>query len=69
MEGARRVGAIEGGIEGLRAQLVGLLGAVGAGVTAVLEGQARNLYVTLEGRREMLQEEKEEAGKGVEKEI
>lgn len=55
----RWVGSIESGMEGLRAQLVGLLGSVGAGVTGVLESAGRSLYYTLEGRRGMLEEEGE----------
>lgn len=53
----RWVGGIEGGIDGLRAQLVGLLGGVSAGVTGVLESAGRSLYFTLEGRRGMLEED------------
>ncbi|KAH0544950.1 hypothetical protein FGG08_000876 [Glutinoglossum americanum] len=56
-EGTRWVGGIEGGIDGLRAQLVGMLQGVGAGLTGVLEGAGRSLYFTLEGRREMLEED------------
>lgn len=55
--GARWVGGIEGGIEGLRGQLVRILGEVGAGVTGALEGMGRSLWVTVEGRRGMLEEE------------
>ena len=50
-EGTRWVGAIEGGMEGLRGQLVRTLGEVGAGVTGALEGMGRSLWVTVEGRR------------------
>ncbi|KAL8929831.1 MAG: hypothetical protein Q9208_000975 [Pyrenodesmia sp. 3 TL-2023] len=57
MEGARWVGGIEGGLEGLRGQLVGILQGVGAGVTGALEGAGRSLYFTVEGRRMMLEEE------------
>lgn len=53
----RWIGGIEGGMEGLRAQLVGMLAGVGAGVTGLLEGTSRNLYFTLEGRRGMLADE------------
>ena len=53
----RWVGSIEGGMEGLRAQLVGLLGSVGAGVTGMLETAGRSLYYTLEGRKGMLEED------------
>lgn len=56
-EGARWVGGIEGGMEGLRAQLVHLLSSVGAGVTEALEGVGKSLWFTVEGRRGMLEEE------------
>ena len=62
MEQTRWVGGIEGGLEGLRSQLVGLLGSVGRGVTGALESAGRTLWVTVEGRRGMLEEE--EKGKG-----
>lgn len=62
-EGARWVGAIEGGLDGLRGRLVGVLGQVGgAGLTGALEGVGRSLWVAVEGRRGMLVEEEE--GKG-----
>ncbi len=61
--GARWVGAIEGGLEGLRTQLVGMLQGIGAGLTNVLEGAGRSLYFTVEGRRAMLEDEKGEAKK------
>lgn len=51
----RWVGGIEGGMEGLRTQLLGMLAGVGAGVTGLLEGTSRSLYFTLEGRRAMLE--------------
>ncbi|KAL8760776.1 MAG: hypothetical protein Q9184_003061 [Pyrenodesmia sp. 2 TL-2023] len=57
MGGARWVGGIEGGLEGLRGQLVGMLQGVGAGVTGALEGAGRSLYFAVEGRRMMLEEE------------
>lgn len=56
-EGARWVGGIQGGMEGLRGQLVRILGEVGAGVTGALEGMGRSLWVTVEARRSMLEEE------------
>ncbi|KAK5104143.1 hypothetical protein LTS08_002027 [Lithohypha guttulata] len=65
-EGVRWVGGIEGGIDGLRAQLVGMLQGFGAGITTTLEAASRNLWLTVEGRRRMLEEQsapkKEEAG-------
>ncbi|MCJ1388621.1 hypothetical protein MMC18_001468 [Xylographa bjoerkii] len=59
-EGARWVGGMDGGLEGMRGRLVAMLQGVGMGVTGVLEGVGRGLYVTVEGRRGMLEEE----GKG-----
>lgn len=53
----RWVGSMETGMDGLRAQLVGLLGSVGAGVTGALETAGRSLYYTLEGRKGMLEED------------
>lgn len=58
-EGTRWVGAIEGGMEGLRAQLVQMLESVGAGVTGALEGVGKSLWFTVEGRRAMLKEEEQ----------
>ena len=65
-EGARWVGTIDGGLEGLRGQLVALLQSVGAGVTGALESASRSLYFTIEGRRGMLEEEAEKAKGGKE---
>ena len=64
-EGTRWVGGIEGGIEGLRAQLVHLLSSSGASITGALEGVGKSLWVTVEGRRGMLEEEdKTKSGAG-----
>jgi large subunit ribosomal protein L10 len=64
MEGTKWVGKIDGGIEGLRAQLVALLQtAGGSGITQALESASRSLWMAMEGRREMLEEE----AKGTEK--
>lgn len=57
VENTRWVGGLEGGLEGLRAQLVGMLQGFGAGVTNVLEGAGRSIYFTVEGRRMMLEDE------------
>jgi large subunit ribosomal protein L10 len=57
MEGARWVGGIEGGIDGLRGQLVAMLQGIGAGVTSTLEAASKSLYLTVEGRRGMLEEQ------------
>lgn len=57
VEGTKWVGSIEGGLDGLRGQLVAMLSSVGAGVTNTLESAGRNLYFTVEGRRGMLEDE------------
>jgi large subunit ribosomal protein L10 len=62
LEGARWVGKIEGGIDGLRAQLVAALQGVGASLASALEGASKSLYFTVEGRR-MDMEEKEKGEK------
>lgn len=56
-EGAKWVGSIAGGLEGLRGQLVAMLSGVGAGITTTLEAASKSLYLTVEGRRTMLEEE------------
>lgn len=55
-EGTRWVGSIEGGIDGLRAQLVAMLQGVGASLAGALEGASKSLYFTVEGRRMDLEE-------------
>ena len=62
MEGTRWVGSIEGGIGGLRAQLVSLLQMAGVSVSQTLEAASKNLWMTMEGRRKDM-EEKEGDGK------
>ena len=57
VEGTKWVGGIDGGLEGLRGQLVAMLQGVGAGVTSTLEAAGKTLYVTMEGRKGMLGEE------------
>jgi len=56
-DGARWVGGIEGGITGLRSQLVYLLQQCGMGVSGVLEAAGKNLWFSLETRRSVLEEE------------
>jgi large subunit ribosomal protein L10 len=64
VEGTKWVGGIEGGLEGLRAQLVGMLQSIGGAVTGTLESAGRSLWVTVEGRRGMLEDvEKGEGSK------
>ncbi|OKL59923.1 hypothetical protein UA08_04654 [Talaromyces atroroseus] len=57
LEGTKWVGSIESGLDGLRAQLVHALQAIGAGVTSTLEGAGKSLYLTMESRRSVLEEE------------
>lgn len=57
MDGARWVGMIPGGLEGLRAQVVHLLQSAGAGVTNALESAGKSLFFTVENRRMMMEEE------------
>lgn len=56
-EGTKWVGSIEGGLDGLRGQLVAMLQSLGAGVTNTLESAAKNLYYTVESRRTMMEDE------------
>ena len=57
LEGTRWVGGIEGGLEGLRGQLVAMLQSFGAGITNTLESAGRSLFFTVESRRNMLEDE------------
>jgi large subunit ribosomal protein L10 len=63
LEGAQWIGSIEGGLTGLRAQLVTMLQGFGANLTNTLEAASKSLYFTLESRRDMLEEEGKEDGK------
>lgn len=56
-EKIRSVGDIDGGMEGLLGQLVGMLQGFGAEVTQVLDGQGKSLYFTLEGLRGILEDD------------
>lgn len=62
-DGIKWVGGIEGGLDGLRAQLVHMLHSAGMGLTSALEGASKSLWVTMESRRQQL----EDAGKEGEK--
>jgi len=57
VEGAKWVGTINGGLEGLRGQLVAMLQGIGGALTSTLEGASKSLYLTVEGRRTMLEDE------------
>ncbi|KAI9815890.1 MAG: hypothetical protein M1832_005200 [Thelocarpon impressellum] len=69
-EGTRWVGSIEGGLDGLRAQLVWMLQGVGSGLTNTLESAGQSLYLTMEGRKEMLEDGEKGPGEtdGIDKE-
>jgi large subunit ribosomal protein L10 len=56
-DGVKWVGGIEGGLDGLRAQLVALLQHAGLGLKTALEGHSEGLWLALEGRRTQLEEE------------
>lgn len=57
LDGVKWVGGIEGGVDALRAQLVYLLQSAGLGLTSALEGASKGLWLTLESRRSVLEEE------------
>ena len=67
VDGTKWVGSIDGGLDGLRAQLVAMLQGIGGGVTNTLESAGRTLYFTVEGRRTMLEDEQKEASGGTPK--
>lgn len=52
--GINWVGGIEGGLDGLRAQLVHLLQSPSLGLSRTLESGGQNIWLALEGRREQL---------------
>lgn len=56
IEGTRWVGSIEGGLDGLRAQLVAMLQGFGAGLTRTLDMAGQNVWFTMEGRRRDMEE-------------
>jgi large subunit ribosomal protein L10 len=57
VEGAQWIGGIEGGLTGLRAQLVAILQGFGANLTNTLEAASKSLYFTMESRKSVLEEE------------
>ena len=57
IDGTHWVGGIDGGLDGLRSQLVGMLQGIGGNLATTLESAGRSLYFTMEGRRTMLEEE------------
>ncbi|KAG6027232.1 hypothetical protein E4U41_001000 [Claviceps citrina] len=52
--GLNWVGSIQGGMDGLRSQLIGLLQGAGLGLATSLESGSKNLWLALEGRRVQL---------------
>ncbi|GAO19914.1 hypothetical protein UVI_02039110 [Ustilaginoidea virens] len=55
-QGVNWVGGIQGGLDGLRAQLVSLLQRAGLGVTTSLHAVSMNVWLALESRRAQLDE-------------
>ncbi|KAJ5350868.1 hypothetical protein N7541_008595 [Penicillium brevicompactum] len=51
------VGSIEGGMDGLRSQLVTALQSMSSSVATTLEGAGKSVYFTLESRRSVLEDE------------
>ncbi|KAF2731168.1 hypothetical protein EJ04DRAFT_499181 [Polyplosphaeria fusca] len=66
-EGTKWVGGIDGGIDGLRAQLVAMLQGVGGSLTSAMEGASKSLYFTIEGRRMDMEEKEKGDGESEEK--
>jgi ribosomal protein L10 len=56
------VGSIEGGMDGLRSQLVMALQSMGSSITSTLEGAGKSLYFTMESRRSVLEDEQKGEG-------
>lgn len=56
LDGVKWVGGIEG-LDSLRAQLVAMLQSAGMGLTSALEGAGKSIWLTMESRRTMLEEE------------
>ncbi|KAJ5707007.1 hypothetical protein N7488_006808 [Penicillium malachiteum] len=56
------IGSIEGGMDGLRSQLVMALQSMGSTVTNTLEGASKSLYLTMESRRSVLEDEQKGDG-------
>ena len=54
--GVRHVGGLPG-LEGLRAQLVGVLSSAGMGLTSALESASRSVWFNLEARRMDMEEQ------------
>jgi large subunit ribosomal protein L10 len=63
LEGAQWIGGIEGGLTGLRAQLVTMLQGFGANLASTLEAASKSLYFTIESRKVTLENAENEEGK------
>ncbi|KAK1831139.1 hypothetical protein QBC39DRAFT_307685 [Podospora conica] len=57
IDGLKWVGGIDGGLDSLRAQLVHMLHTAGLGLTTALEGASKSLWLTMESRRSVMEEE------------
>jgi hypothetical protein len=53
--GLNWVGGIDGGLDGLRAQLVNTLQGAGLGITGTLDAGSRSIWLSLEGRKLQLE--------------
>lgn len=67
LEQTKWVGGIQGGMDGLRSQLVTALQSMGSGVTNALDGAGKSLYFTLESRKNVLEEEQKGTAEGGDK--
>lgn len=56
-DGVNWVGGIEGGLDGLRAQLVHILQSAGLGLTSALEGGSKSLWMALESRKVQMEDQ------------
>ena len=63
-EEPRKVGLIEGGMDGLRGQVVALLQSLAGSVVGTLDQSRTGIWMTLEGRRGMLEDEENKAKDG-----
>lgn len=68
LDGVKWVGGIESGLDGLRAQLVNMLQNAGLGLTSVLEGAGKSLWLTMESRRSQMEKAEKPAAPAEEKE-
>ncbi|GAQ33984.1 hypothetical protein AtubIFM55763_006463 [Aspergillus tubingensis] len=61
VEQSKWVTSIEGGMDGLRSQLVMALQSMGSSITNALEGAGKSLYFTLESRKQDMEPKEEKA--------